>query len=66
MRIPTPVVLGTLFLSVGAFDGMLGVAWPTIANQLDRSIGDLGILLAAYLVASMAGSLSANWLMQRL
>ncbi len=66
MPLPTPIILGSMFVSLGAFDGMLGVAWPTIAQQLDRSIGDLGFLLAAYLLASMAGSLSANWFMQRL
>jgi len=66
MPLPKPVILGSMFVSLGAFDGMLGVAWPTIAQQLDRPIADLGWLLAAYLSASMCGSLSANWVMQRL
>lgn len=66
MPLPTPVILGLMFITLGSFDGMIGVMWPTLAESLDRSIGDLGILLAAYLVASMTGSLSANWVMQRI
>ena len=45
---------------------MLGVAWPTMAEQMNRSIGDLGILLGVYLACSMVGSLSADRIMQRL
>lgn len=66
MPLPTPVILGMMFITLGSFDGMIGVMWPTLAENLNRSIGDLGILLAAYLVASMTGSLSANWIMQRI
>lgn len=59
----TAGILGCMFLSLGAFDGMLGVAWPSIRAELDRDIGDLGILLAFYLICSMAGSLLSSRLL---
>ncbi|WP_420550664.1 MFS transporter [Litorivicinus lipolyticus] len=55
------IILGAMFLSLGAFDGMLGVLWPTLRGEMGRDIGDLGYLLAAYLIASMAGSLLSSW-----
>ena len=61
-----PLTLAAMFMTLGAFDGMLGVAWPTMAEQMNRSIGDLGILLGVYLACSMVGSLSADRIMQRL
>lgn len=56
------VVVGlqiALFVSLGLPDGALGVAWPSMRGSFERSLGDLGVVLALNTVGYLAGSTSA-------
>jgi fucose permease len=56
------VVIGlqiALFVTLGLPDGALGVAWASMRGSFDRSLGDLGVVLALNTVGYLAGSTSA-------
>ncbi len=51
------VALGVAgFVAIGLPDGALGVAWPSIRAEFDRSLGSLGWLLAGSTVGYLGGS----------
>ena len=43
----------------------LGVAWPSIADDLDRSLADLGLLIAAYVAGYFVSTLANGELTRR-
>jgi len=45
---------------------MLGVAWPTLRDELGRSDGDLGVLVLAYGLGRLVTSASSGALLRRL
>jgi len=60
------------FISLGLPDGLLGVAWPSMKNNFERSLDSLGILLSAstagYLLSSFYGGhlltrMGVGWLL---
>ncbi len=65
-------MLGLLLIALGAFvmlglvDGALGVAWPSLRSAFNRSISDLGLLLAFGSVGYLTSSLSYGWLHVRM
>ncbi|MGD2060264.1 MAG: MFS transporter [Acidimicrobiia bacterium] len=66
-RSPRPA-LGLLLIALAAFvmlglvDGALGVAWPSLRSAFNRSVSDLGLLLAFGSVGYLTSSLSYGWL----
>ena len=48
-----------LFVGLGLPDGALGVAWPSMRTGLDRSAGDLGVVLLVSMAGYLAGSTAA-------
>jgi fucose permease len=54
-----------LFISLGLPDGALGVAWPSMRGSFDRSVGDLGVVLALNTVGYLAGSTSVAGIAKR-
>lgn len=59
------IIAFVAFVMIGLVDGALGVAWPSMRSAFDRSVADLGLLLAigsvGYLTASATyGSLHAR------
>ena len=44
-----------VYLAFGMPVAMLGVAWPTLRDELGRADGDLGILVLAGLVLAAGG-----------
>lgn len=60
-----------LMLGIGAFvvlampKAALGVAWPSIADDLDRSLADLGLLIAAYVAGYFISTLANGELTRR-
>ncbi len=59
------LVLIAGFGLLGMPGAALGVAWPSIADELSRSLGDLGILTLATGLAYSATSLSSGRMTQR-
>lgn len=60
------VVGYTSFLILGAFDGQLGVAWPSMRNTFGLSLDAVGMLLIAgtvgfSLASILSGGLIARW-----
>lgn len=60
-----------LAMGVGAFivlampKAALGVAWPSIADDLERSLADLGLVLAAYVAGYFVSTLANGELTRR-
>ena len=50
------------FVMLGLVDGALGVAWPSLRSAFDRSVSDLGLLIAFGSVGYLTASLSYGWL----
>jgi fucose permease len=71
MKRPSRPALGVLLIALAAFvmlglvDGALGVAWPSLRSAFDRSVSDLGLLLAFGSVGYLTASLSYGWLHAR-
>ena len=55
-----------VYLAFGMPVAMLGVAWPTLRDELGRADGDLGILVLAYGLGRLVTSASSGPLLQRL
>lgn len=57
------IAYGT-FVVLGLFDGLLGVAWPSLRNSFDQPVDALGVLLAVsvtgHITASMANGRFLN------
>lgn len=72
MSRPSRPALGLLLIALAAFvmlglvDGALGVAWPSMRSALDRSVADLGLLLAFGSVGYLTASLSYGRLHTRI
>jgi len=64
-RRPVPV-LCVVYLAFGMPVAMLGVAWPTLRDDLGRSDGDLGVLVLAYGLGRLVTSASSGALLRRL
>ena len=58
------VALGA-FVMLGAIDGALGVAWPSIRGAFGRDLSDLGLLLALGSIGYLAASTSYGRLHSR-
>lgn len=54
------------FVALGLPDGVLGVAWPSIRDDFDRSVSALGILLAAQTVGYLLATAANGALVARL
>lgn len=54
------------FVSLGLPDGLLGVAWPSIADHFDRPLGRLALLQLAATAGFFISSTNAGRLMARL
>ena len=58
-------------LGIGAFivlampKAAFGVAWPSIADDLDRALADLGLLIAAYVAGYFVSTLANGELTRR-
>lgn len=69
----TRLSTGTRVLMLGIFafvvlampKAALGVAWPSIADDLDRSLADLGLLIAAYVAGYFVSTLANGELTRR-
>ena len=59
-------VLCVVYLAFGMPIAMIGVAWPTLRDDLGRSDGDLGVLVLAYGLGRLATSASSGALLARL
>ena len=55
-----------VYLAFGMPVAMLGVAWPTLRDELGRADGDLGVLVLAYGLGRLATSASSGPLLARL
>lgn len=53
------------FIALGMPEGALGVAWPSLAAQFERPLGELGLLLVVYTSGYLASTVSNGWLMRR-
>lgn len=54
------------FVMIGLVDGALGVAWPSMQAAFDRSVADLGLLLAFGGVGYLTASAGYGWLHAKL
>ena len=63
-RRPVPA-LCLVYLAFGMPIAMLGVAWPTLRDELGRADGDLGLLVLAYGLGRLATSASSGSLLAR-
>jgi fucose permease len=59
------VVAVVALVAVGMSKAALGVAWPAMATDLGRDLAELGVLLAAFLVAYLAATMVGGDLMGR-
>lgn len=50
---------------LGLVDGALGVAWPSLRDAFDRSVSDLGLLLAFGSIGYLSASVGYGWLHSR-
>lgn len=55
-----------MYLAFGMPVAMLGVAWPTLRDDLGRADGDLGVLVLAYGLGRLATSASSGPVLARL
>jgi fucose permease len=53
------------FIALGLPEGSLGVAWPSIAGDRARRLGELGVLLALYTLGYLVSTVSNGRLMRR-
>lgn len=53
------------FVVLGLPDGALGVAWPSMRADFDRSLGDLGWIVLALTVGYLTVTASTGWLARR-
>lgn len=53
------------FIALGLPDGALGVAWPSIADDRSRRLGELGLLLVLYTSGYMTSTVANGHLMGR-
>lgn len=63
------IVIGLAFLgfiSLGLPDGLLGVAWPSMAFTLDQPIGALGTIAPFFMVGFLVSSIFSGRLLARL
>ncbi len=62
---------GLLALSVAAFVALgmpksaFGVAWPSVATEFDRSVGDLGLVITIYIVGYFVASVGTGLMTRR-
>lgn len=54
------------FVMLGLVDAAVGVAWPTLQATFDRSVSDLGLLLAMGSLGYLSTSVGFGWLHSRL
>ena len=54
------------FVMLGLADGALGVAWPSLRSVFDRSVSDLGLLIAFGSVGYRTASFAYGWLHVRM
>jgi fucose permease len=52
-------------VAVGMSKAALGVAWPSMARDLGRGLAELGVILAAFLIAYLAATMAGADLMGR-
>jgi len=55
-----------VYLAFGMPVAMLGVAWPTLRDELGRADGDLGVLVLAYGLGRLVTSASSGPILRRL
>lgn len=55
-----------VYLAFGMPVAMLGVAWPTLQEELGRADGDLGVLVLAYGLGRLVTSASSGSILRRL
>lgn len=53
------------FIALGLPEGALGVAWPSIASDRSRGLGELGVLLVVYTFGYLVSTTSNGRLMDR-
>lgn len=53
------------FVALGMPEGALGVAWPSMQQSFERSLGELGLLLAIYTAGYLTSTVSTGWLAAR-
>ncbi|MBT8217280.1 MAG: MFS transporter [Acidimicrobiia bacterium] len=53
------------FIALGMPEGALGVAWPSLASEFERPLGELGLLLVVYTSGYLLSTASNGWLMRR-
>lgn len=56
----------TAFVMLGLVDAAVGVAWPTLQATFDRSVSDLGLLLAMGSIGYLSTAVGYGWLHPRL
>lgn len=54
------------FLSLGLFEGVIGVAWPSIRDEFSVGNESFGVLLIALTCGHATASFSSGWLISRL
>lgn len=59
------VAVVAAFVVLGLPDGALGVAWPSMRADFDRSLGDLGWIVVALTVGYLTGTASTGRLARR-
>jgi len=63
--------IGPLALSIAAFvllgmpKSAFGIAWPSVAGDFGRSVADLGLVIAVYMVGYFVASVATGSLMRR-
>jgi fucose permease len=53
-------------VSIGMFDGMLGVAWPSMRHTFDVSLDSLGLILAAGTIGFLLVSINSGRIVSRI
>jgi fucose permease len=69
MRGAEKIMLGMAFLSfvsLGMYDGSLGVAWPSIRHDYGIPLDYLGMLLIASTCGVLVSSFNSGWLLSRI
>jgi fucose permease len=61
-----PIVLAFIgFVSLGLPDGLIGVAWPSIAASFDQELEALGVLLVAFSLGYLLSSFNSGRILAR-
>ena len=62
----TALIAVAAFVVLGMPKAAFGVAWPSVAGDLDRDISELGLIVSIFVAGYFAGTLSVGRLINRM